>query len=115
MARRDVLEPVPTVLSACMRSKSLHLPGRGMLVRMALLGRTAHEPAAVVPGSQRRPDNRAWAIGLDSGGWLKLILLRVPQESPKVTVLGADRPFSNTELHRHRANQTYPKTDTGPN
>ena len=68
----------------------------------------------MVPGSQRRPDNRAWAIGLASGGWLKLILLRVPQESPNVTVLGADRPFEH--LHTSStADQTYPKTDTGPN
>ena len=68
----------------------------------------------MVPGSQRRPDNRAWAIGLASGGWLKLIVLRVPRESPKVTVLGADRPFEH--LHTSStANQTYPKTDTGPN
>ena len=68
----------------------------------------------MVPGSQRRPDNRAWAIGLASGGWLKLILLGVSQESPKVTVLGADRPFEH--LHTSSiADQTYPKTDTGPN
>ncbi len=68
----------------------------------------------MVPGSQGRPDNRAWAIGLASGGWLKLILLSVFPESPKVTVLGADRPFEH--LHTSStANQTYPKTDTGPN
>ena len=68
----------------------------------------------MVPGSQRRPDNRAWAIGLASGGWLKLILLRVSQESPKVAVWGADRPFEH--LHTSStADQTYPKTDTGPN
>jgi hypothetical protein len=68
----------------------------------------------VVPGSQRIPDNRAWAIGLASGGWLKLIPLRLPQESPKVTVLGADRPFEH--LHTSStADQTYPQTDTGPN
>ena len=68
----------------------------------------------MVPGSQGRPDNRAWAIGSASGGWLKLILLRVPKESPNVTVLGADRPFEH--LHTSStANQTYPKTDTGPN
>ena len=67
----------------------------------------------MVPGSQRRPDNRAWAIGLASDGWLKLILLRELQESPKVTVLGADRPFKH--LHTSStADQTYPKTDTGP-
>ena len=65
----------------------------------------------MVPGSQRRPDNRAWAIGLASGGWLKLIVLSVSQESPKVTVLGADRPFEH--LHTSStADQTYPKTDT---
>ena len=68
----------------------------------------------MVPGSQRRPDNRAWAIGLASGGWLKLILLRVPKESPNVTVLGADRPFEHLPTSS-TANQTYPKTDTGPN
>ena len=57
-----------------------------------------------MPGSQRRPDNRAWATGLASGGWLKLILLSVSQESPKVAVWGADRPFEHLptchELHR---------------
>ena len=68
----------------------------------------------MVPGSQRRPDNRAWAIGSASGGWLKLILLRVPKESPKVTVLGADRPFEHLPTSS-TADQTYPKTDTGPN
>ena len=68
----------------------------------------------MVPGSQWRPDNRAWAIGLASGGWLKLIVLRVPQESPKVTVLGADRPFEHLPTSS-TADQTYPKTDTGPN
>ena len=68
----------------------------------------------MVPGSQGRPDSRAWAIGLASGGWLKLIVLRVPQESPKVAVWGADRPFEH--LHTSStADQTYPKTDTGPN
>ena len=68
----------------------------------------------MVPGSQWRPDNRAWVIGLASGGWSKLILLSVSQESPKVTVLGADRPFEH--LHTSStADQTYPKTDTGPN
>ena len=68
----------------------------------------------MVPGSQRRPDNRAWATGLASGGWLKLIVLRVPRESPKVTVLGADRPFEHLPTSS-TADQTYPKTDTGPN
>ena len=68
----------------------------------------------MVPGSQGRPDSRAWAIGLASGGWLKLILLRVPKESPNVTVLGADRPFEHLPTSS-TANQTYPKTDTGPN
>ena len=69
----------------------------------------------MVPGSQRRPDNRAWPIGLASGGWLKLIPLRVPQESPKVDRFGrTDRPFEH--LHTSStADQTYPKTDTGPN
>ena len=53
-------------------------------------------------------------LGLASGGWLKSIPPRVPQESPKVTVLGADRPFEH--LHTSStADQTYPKTDTGPN
>ena len=51
---------------------------------------------------------------LASDGWLKLILLRVSQESPKVAVWGADRPFEH--LHTSStAHQTYPKTDTGPN
>ena len=67
----------------------------------------------MVPESQRRPDSRAWAIGLASGGWLKLIVLSVSRGSPKVTVLGADRPFEH--LHTSStADQTYPKTDTGP-
>ena len=82
---------------------------------MALSGRTAHPS----PGSRgaREPeetDNRTWAIGLASDGWLKLILLRVSQESPKVTFsLGTDRPFEH--LHTSStADQTYLKTDTGP-
>jgi len=61
----------------------------------------------VVPRSQWRPDNGAWAIGLASDGWLKLILLRGS------AFLGADRPFEH--LHTSStADQTYPKTDTGP-
>ena len=68
----------------------------------------------MVPGSQRRRDNRAWAIGLASDGWLKLIPLRVSQESPKVAVWGADRPFEHLPTSS-TADQTYPKTDTGPN
>ena len=40
--------------------------------------------------------------------------IRVPQVSPKVTVLGADRPFEHLPTSS-TANQTYPKTDMGPN
>jgi hypothetical protein len=106
-----------------MRPLSLHrppgcLPAGAQHVRMALLGHTAHlSRQRVVPGgSQGRPDNRAWVIDLASGGWLKLILLRVPRGSPKVAVWGADRPSE----HLHTSStpptkETYPKADTGPN
>ena len=46
------------------------------------------EPVAVVPGSQGRPDNCAWVIGLASGGWLKLILLRAQRGVAKSGLLG---------------------------
>ena len=66
------------------------LNARLLVLRSVMLGwrftrpHGPSEQAGVVPGSQRRPDNRAWAIGSASGGWLKLILLRVPQESPSI-------------------------------
>ena len=68
----------------------------------------------MVPGSQGRPDNRAWAIGSASDGWSKLMSLWVFPESPKVAVWGADRPFEHLPTSS-TADQTYPKTDTGPN
>ena len=49
-----------------------------------------------------------------SDGWSKLIVLRVLQELPKVTVWGADRRFEHVTTSS-TADQTYPKTDTGHN
>ena len=53
-------------------------------------------------------------LGLASGGWLKSIPPRVPQESPKVTVLGADRPFEHLHTSSTADQKLIPPTTPYP-
>ena len=66
----------------------------------------------MVPGSQEIPDNRAWVIGLASGGWLKLIVGRTKDVAGVVAVWGADRPFEHLTTSS-TADRTYPKPGIG--